>query len=98
MKKNYNSIKFVAKSIGKYDIPLLYYKGYVAYIDDGEKREYQEVCKNENNLVCVNVSKENSRVVVKYEGTLIQKVSVWITFVTFIYIIMYFVKKSRYNV
>lgn len=98
MEKNYNSIKFVAKSTGKYDIPLLYYKGYVAYIDNGEKKEYQEVCKKENNLVCVNVSKENSRVVVKYEGTLIQKVSVWVTFVTFIYIIMYFVKKSRYNV
>lgn len=81
-------------------IPLIYYKGYVAYIIDenGEKHSLQ-VKREEKNANIIITSNEivKGNVVVKYEMTKIQKISYMISFISLVGLIIYIIKEEKYE-
>ena len=60
----------------KLELPLIYYKGYNAYM----KKEKLELKKSENGLVEINTNKEKGKIIVKYEGTKLQHITKRISF------------------
>lgn len=64
---------------GVLELPLYMYKGYMAETTDGEKLP---ISKSENGLVSVEIGDNIGEIKVWYEGTLVQKVSDIITFLT----------------
>jgi len=57
------------------ELPLIYYKGYKAYIDNEEIK----LCQSENGLICINTGDYNEElVIVQYKRTLTQIISCFI--------------------
>lgn len=71
-------IDFKENNGGKLELPLIYYKGYNAYIEN----EKLELRKSENGLVEVITNKERGKIIVKYEGTTLQKITKIISLTT----------------
>lgn len=86
------SFELTEKNETKLEVPLTYYKGYEAKLNakkiDLEQSEYGlvEVKTNDNGLVEI-----------FYEGTFIQKISPYISLISFIALILYIFRKSRKN-
>lgn len=72
------------------ELPLLYYKGYSAYLNDKEI----EVSQSENGLVEIPVN-ESGHIKVYYAGTTIQKVSFWVTILSIITLCIYIYVYNR---
>ena len=83
----YNEVSFqTVEGINSYEIPLLYYKGYEAWIQDGEGATYElEVVTDDNHrgdMIVLNPENHFGVLTVKYVGTSAQKVSLLISLVT----------------
>ena len=61
------------------EFPLYIYKGYTGVTEEGEELIPE---RSEDGLVCLNIADYEGRIVVGYNGTLCQKVSDMITFIT----------------
>ena len=70
------------------ELPLLYYKGYVAIEDDKHKIS---ISKSKKGLININLNpeKEEGIIYVLYEGTKIQKIFNWVSICTFCGLIIY---------
>lgn len=78
------------------DIPLIYYKGYKAYYTnkDGEKIYLPVNISYNNNQVRVgNLPDEDIEITVVYEGTIVQKISVYISIITIIFLFAFKIQK-----
>ena len=69
------------------ELPLFMYKGYAATLSNEERLE---VVKTENGLVGISAGRIIGEVKVKYDGTLCQKLSDWITFISLLSIMVIF--------
>jgi len=93
-KIGYNSYSFeTSENVTEYIIPLIYYKGYSATIDDTSLPVSESACGlvtvTNNNLLSGTVN-------IEYSGTLVQKLSNAISIISIIGIIVYpFIKKRR---
>lgn len=64
-------------------VPLIYYKGYRAFIKEGNSKIYLNVKADEEGFVeILNESHLDGRVCLKYFGTPVQKISVWVSVFT----------------
>ena len=91
-----NKIEFEVtntKNSKRINVPLIYYKGYKAYIEnDGNKQELPVKMNLENGLIELdNENKQEGKITVKYEMTVIQKTSYFIFYFTFICVIIYLI-------
>lgn len=84
------SFKVLIQQKETLELPLLYYKGYSAYLNDKEI----EVSQSENGLVEIPVN-ESGHIKVYYAGTTIQKVSFWITILSIITLCIYIYVYNR---
>lgn len=97
-KREYNTTSFNLVLHSKSDsieIPRCYYKGYVAYINDKEI----PIEESKNGLIKIEV-KESGKVKLIYSGTIIQKISPYISILSIIilcFYILYNRKKSESN-
>ncbi len=67
----------------KLDIPLLYYKGYSAYLTSGDTTVILPIQKSNNSLMSINIGEYKEGVIhFYYQGTRIQKVSALISIAT----------------
>jgi len=67
----------------KLDIPLLYYKGYSAYLTSGDTTVILPIQKSNNSLMSINIGEYKEGVIhFYYQGTRIQKVSAFISIAT----------------
>ncbi len=93
-KREGNRISFLVDSESTYfDVPLLFYKGYSAYlIDKDSKRHELVVVKSvNNNLVRVlNENKLTGTIYVFYKGTEVQYISYALNIISFLSVITYF--------
>lgn len=84
--KNGSDIDFVAEQEAEYfDVPLLYYKGYVATIEGSDGTIYRlNTQKSENNNLVRVMNPQGlvGKVRVWYEGTAVQKISYTVSFIT----------------
>lgn len=71
------------------EVPLLYYIGY------GTNKDY-EISKGDNNIVRINLNKENDEFVIYYKGTIIQKISYIISLMTLIIFIIFLRKRMKF--
>ena len=74
------------------NIPLIYYKGYKAYvIDENNNKTELKVSKNESNahVLVRNDTIINGKITVEYKMTTIQKICYMISIITFIILIVY---------
>ena len=79
-------------------VPLIYYKGYSAYYYEGvNKINIPLVWTETYKQVAFNTIKGKHRYIVHYDGTLIQKVSLGISFVTLIGVIVIIIRKRKYS-
>lgn len=74
------------------ELPLLYYKGYIATID----MEKVNVNQSSRGLVEINANKKG-KVIVQYENTVVQKLSIWITILTIICLCIYICVLQKKN-
>lgn len=100
----YNEVSFeTVAGVSSYEIPLLYYKGYEAWVRNGEGTIYEvDVVTDDNymgDMIVLNPMNYSGILTVKYIGTTAQKVSLLVSFVTLIgwigYGIMYKKFKDR---
>ena len=80
------------------NVPLIYYKGYVAYIKDnnGNTTKLEVLRNKENGEVLIKSDKNLSGIVtVEYKMTIIQKISYIISIISFIIIVYIFVKETK---
>lgn len=77
----------------KINVPLIYYKGYKAYIKNDKGKTELEVKENEENglLIVNNNNLEFGKIEIKYEMTEIQKIAYVLTYGTIICIIIYMI-------
>lgn len=81
----------------KLDIPLLYYKGYSAYLTNGDTTVILPVQKSNNSLMSIKLGEYKEGVIhFYYQGTRIQKVSALISIMTLGLFILYSIIK-RFN-
>lgn len=83
------------------NVPLIYYKGYVAYIKDnnGNTTKLEVLRNKENGEVLIKSDKNLSGIVtVEYKMTIIQKISYIISIISFIIIVYIFVKETKNRV
>jgi len=81
----------------KLDIPLLYYKGYSAYLTSGDTTVILPIQKSNNSLMSINLGEYKEGVIhFYYQGTRIQKVSALISIMTLGLFILYSIIK-RFN-
>lgn len=95
--KEYDSFSFYTRENAEsYTIPLIYYKGYSAWIesDDGIKEEMQIVESEDGLLQVINQTGASAKVYVKYTGTILQKVSMAVTVVTMTILITFYVLRK----
>ena len=93
IKNNILYISFKNNNQDSYlELPFVYYKGYSAYIDNKKIDTYEGI----NGLVNVNIDKNYSsgKIKVFYEGTILQKVTRWISILTLIVCLLFIVKKG----
>ena len=86
-KDGYNEVSFQAvDGAERYEIPLLYYKGYEAWISDdaGQLHELQVVTDDNHRgeLYVLNPEQYSGELAVKYKGTMTQKASLAVSLVT----------------
>lgn len=74
-----------------FELPLIYYKGYKAMLNNKELNLYQ----TENGLVGINVTDLEGTIYVSYAGTKIQKLSRLITLTTVLIFLVYLFLKKR---
>ena len=84
--------------MGKYyiDIPLIYYKGYKAhYINKDGKKIYLpvKISYNNNQVRVGNLPDEDIEITVVYEGTIVQKISLYISIITIIFLFVFKIQK-----
>ena len=72
------------------ELPLLYYKGYLAKVNG----EYTSVSKSINGLVLIDINQNSGEVIVNYKGTLVQHVTKIISIITLIAFSYYVIKKE----
>ena len=83
------------------NVPLIYYKGYVANIKDnnGNTTKLEVLQNKENGEVLIKSDKNLSGIVtVEYKMTIIQKISYIISIISFIIIVYIFVKETKNRV
>lgn len=83
------------------NVPLIYYKGYVASIKDnnGNTTKLEVIQNKENGEVLIKSDKNLSGIVtVEYKMTIIQKISYIISIISFIIIVYIFVKETKNRV
>lgn len=83
------------------NVPLIYYKGYVASIKDnnGNTTKLEVLQNKENGEVLIKSDKNLSGIVtVEYKMTIIQKISYIISIISFIIIVYIFVKETKNRV
>ncbi|MDL2215286.1 hypothetical protein LJC00_03765, partial [Dysgonomonas sp. OttesenSCG-928-M03] len=77
----------------KAELPLIYYKGYKASLDGKEI----ELVQSSNGLVEISIPK-SGQVTTWYNGTLIQRISLIISLMTFIVLIIYIIKNKNKHI
>lgn len=83
------------KNSKEINIPLIYYKGYKAYISNGESQEELKVEPNNNGLLLLeNESLKTGTIKVEYKMTIIQKISYIITYTTILLLTIYILYKE----
>lgn len=75
------------------ELPFIYYKGYSAYIDSNKLKVYENV----NGLVTTVIDKkyDEGKMKVFYEGTLMQKITRYISIITLIGCLLFGIKKLK---
>lgn len=68
------------------EVPLLYYYGYYAYDENNQQYDVQ---KGQNNIVTVLLPKESGTMTIYYKGTIIQKLSLWVSIISTLLLIIY---------
>lgn len=82
--------------IDTYEIPYIYYKGYSGkFINKNNEEIKLNVMKSDNGLVSVTIPEGEGKVVIWYKATQIQKISYFISGITFIICSAYLIKKIR---
>jgi len=77
--------------------PFVYYKGYIAV---NEKNQNLDVYKNKDGYVVVKINYPSERILVKYEGTKLQRYSLYVSCITLVLLIGWIVihlRESRLN-
>ncbi len=74
------------------ELPLTYYKGYYAY----NNKEKIDIRKSKNGLIEIPINTSGS-VQVKFEGTFIQKNSLYITLIAFLTLTIYAFRRKMFN-
>lgn len=78
------------------EIPLIYYKGYSAYLYDGNKKIKLPVNKDQNSLTQINtLNNLKGTIVVKYSTTPIQYIGYIVSLITFIIFIYKLIKYKK---
>ena len=77
------------------ELPLLYYKGYVAL---DEKEQNLKVIKGENGMVRVYLEQEKGNIEVFYAFTTVRKVSIIISIISLLCFVLSMIKTSKENV
>lgn len=67
------------------EVPILYYKGYVA--ESLNTKEQYKIEKGTNNVIRINL-KDQDKIIVYYKGTKIQKISLFISIITLIVVLV----------
>lgn len=83
---------FEINNIGKkvvLELPFLYYHGYTTKINGKKIRNYE----SKNGFLCIEAN-ENGKVEVNYTGTIIEKLAIAVSILTFSGIIIYFYNKN----
>ena len=100
--EGYNEASFqTVDAVKMYEIPLLYYKGYEAWVQDEEGNSHTlEVVTDDNHrgeMFVLNPENYAGILTVKYKGTAAQKVSLLVSVVTLLGLIGYGImyKKSQ---
>lgn len=76
------------------ELPIVYYKGYNAYINN----EKADIKKSKKGLIEINNSQNADKVIVKYDGTIIQKVTKYISLSFYIGLIGYIIyDRKKHN-
>ena len=91
-RKNEITIIEVKKEKETIEAPLIYYKGYKACGD-----KCYEVFKTEKGLLGIKTNNEKDTINVKYEGTSIQKISKYISFISICLMVIYLKKNNDEN-
>ncbi|MCI8309628.1 MAG: hypothetical protein HFJ45_05480 [Clostridia bacterium] len=95
-KENSKCIVEIQNLENSYEIPIIYYKGYKAILDNGNNQIELNTEKSKNGLILVNLpkSKTNSygKLTIWYNGTNIQKLSYIISILAIIITILLFSK------
>jgi len=80
------------------ELPYIYYLGYTAYLEDGNIKKNIDISESDNGFISITVPEfSKGKIVVKYTGTLIMKIS---TIISFIGLILLISMKTRltYNI
>lgn len=80
------------------NIPLIYYKGYIAYIENEQEKEYLNASVGENGLISIEINNiKEGTVTVEYQMTKIQKVGYIITGLCILVIVIIIIRKKHSN-
>ncbi|BES62455.1 hypothetical protein DCPSUM001_26990 [Dysgonomonas capnocytophagoides] len=92
IKRNRGKIEFNVNPISKdvLELPLTYYKGYTATINNANI----EVTKSKNGFVEIPVN-QSGKVTVEFTGTFLQKYSIYITLISIILLSIYIIIQNR---
>lgn len=99
VRKNGTTVVFkTAGNSAFYDIPLLYYKGYSAELTDENGNTYNlKVEKSPNNNVVrvLNTDKIKGEVIIKYTGTIFQKLSLCVSVLSLLTLLLVIIRKKK---
>ncbi|WP_272796668.1 DUF6541 family protein [Butyrivibrio sp. DSM 10294] len=91
-----HSFEIVSAAELEYDVPLLFYKGYRAYLETDEKRINLPVLESDHGTVLVsNRSGYTGNVIVEYGGTFVQKASLAVSIITLAAMILLLILKRK---
>ena len=74
------------------ELPLIYYKGYSLSINN----EKIPIYKSQNGLIKINTTVQNGHIEIFYDGTIIYKVTKYVSIITFILIIIKYLRGVLY--
>ena len=78
------------------EVPLLYYKGYAAYYMSENESDFLEVSKSDKSLINIDLgSKKKGSIKLFYNGTRVQRISVYTSLLTLILIVVYRLIRRR---
>lgn len=79
-----------------FEVPLLYYFGYAAYITSPQGEGFLEISKSENSLITINVGNyTEGSIRIFYNGTSLQKYSFYIQIIGWIFFLIYLGKNIK---